>query len=551
MARKPRIAHLAGPIATIQNTPPLVTSNKARAKYGLPLNEAMPVDTVRAQRLAAPAKVYVEQFSAHPLEADAAELCAPPDGYVGEDGRFSKQRGHATDKPVYEVELRPEDGLYGLPYMGRQADGSAWEDECTAPLAPEAKSRQPFLPDGSRAFEEIDRFGYNGTGRSGLISARAEVDFYRVLPPSGYTKGLPASKRTDEGEGDIAPEVRGRDFFCYRPYHINAWPTRHSLARLTNAVQKVMSSGRYDGAVWTEGSPSIEETSYWLNLLIDTTLPLCGNAAQRAHGMISSDGAKNIVDSVEYLTSRIWADGEGRNKCGVVVIQEQQIFAAREVQKADARPGGYVATGGHGGILGGVGFDGPPVVLYAPTTKHTYASEVNLSRLPGEVEGLNGRVAVKDASGALEAAAIPKVGIVKDGSYMAEEPDADTNHHADLIALIDGAKKGKLAGFVVEALTPYGSMTSNARNALMRRAIYSGMPVARVGRGNTQGFVPLRPPFIAGSNLTATKARLLLMASLLRFGALPKAQDPDRPTPSEQKATADAAAKYQAVFDTH
>jgi hypothetical protein len=37
MIRKARIAHLAGPNATIQNTPPLVTSNKARAKQKLPL----------------------------------------------------------------------------------------------------------------------------------------------------------------------------------------------------------------------------------------------------------------------------------------------------------------------------------------------------------------------------------------------------------------------------------------------------------------------------------------------------------------------------------
>ena len=34
---KTRIAHLTGPTATIQNTPPLVTSNKARAKHKLPL----------------------------------------------------------------------------------------------------------------------------------------------------------------------------------------------------------------------------------------------------------------------------------------------------------------------------------------------------------------------------------------------------------------------------------------------------------------------------------------------------------------------------------
>jgi hypothetical protein len=62
--------------------------------------------------------------------------------------------------------------------------------------------------------------------------------------------------------------------------------------------------------------------------------------------MISNDGPKNIVDSVDYIASRVWADDEGRNRVGAVLIQEQRVFAARAVQKADARPGGYVATGG-------------------------------------------------------------------------------------------------------------------------------------------------------------------------------------------------------------
>src|SRR5690348_1969121 len=117
MAGKVRIAHLAGPTATIQNSPPLVTSNKARAKRGLPPlkdknGEPQRFDALRPQRLAAPAKVYVEQFSAHPLEADKAELYGPPDGYIGADGAFSRERRSPSDKPVYEIELRPEDGLY-------------------------------------------------------------------------------------------------------------------------------------------------------------------------------------------------------------------------------------------------------------------------------------------------------------------------------------------------------------------------------------------------------------------------------------------------------
>ena len=74
---RPRIAVFSGPNATIQNNKPLVTSNKAREQYGLPLRRdasGQPlVDWPRYQRLAAPVTVYVEMFTAHPIEADAKE----------------------------------------------------------------------------------------------------------------------------------------------------------------------------------------------------------------------------------------------------------------------------------------------------------------------------------------------------------------------------------------------------------------------------------------------------------------------------------------------
>ena len=93
MSAKPRIAYFAGSNATIHSIPPLVTSNKARAKYGLaaltnPDGTSARFDVLRPQRLARPAVVYVEQFSAHPLEADAAELYGPPDGYLDASGNF-------------------------------------------------------------------------------------------------------------------------------------------------------------------------------------------------------------------------------------------------------------------------------------------------------------------------------------------------------------------------------------------------------------------------------------------------------------------------------
>src|SRR6266705_2657959 len=104
MPPKPRIAHLAGSNATIQNSPPLVTSNKARQKYGLPPGSSadgspLRFDVLRPQRLAAPVTVYVEQFTAHPLERDAAELYGAPDGYVDRAGDFHRERQSKSDVP--------------------------------------------------------------------------------------------------------------------------------------------------------------------------------------------------------------------------------------------------------------------------------------------------------------------------------------------------------------------------------------------------------------------------------------------------------------------
>src|SRR3989454_11427470 len=144
---KPQIAVFSGPTATIQNSEPLVTSNKAREKHELPLRTnpdgtPMRFDALRPQRLATPVTMYIEQFSAHPLERDAAELYAPPDGYLDASGVFHKERQGPHDVPVYEVVLRPEDGLYPLPYMARQANGQPWAEECAYPGAPEEMARQ-------------------------------------------------------------------------------------------------------------------------------------------------------------------------------------------------------------------------------------------------------------------------------------------------------------------------------------------------------------------------------------------------------------------------
>ena len=160
---------------------------------------------------------------------------------------------------------------------------------------------------------------------------------------------------------------------------------------------------------------------------------------------------------------------------------------------------------------------------------------------------------IKDAQGTLLATAIPKVTIAKHARYLPEDTSGDLEAEVDILARIaKNLREAPLAGFVAEGSAPFASM-SNAVEAVLRRATLSGMPVVKVGRGNAEGVVDQARATlaIAGSNLTATKARLLLMACLLRFGSLPPAVDPTHPTPAELEAVQAKLAEYQAVFDTH
>ena len=75
----PKIAVFSGPRATIQSSPPLVTSEKARLKHGLQSivqseGSSNFYDHLVPQRLAKAVEVLIEVHTAHPLEKDAAEF---------------------------------------------------------------------------------------------------------------------------------------------------------------------------------------------------------------------------------------------------------------------------------------------------------------------------------------------------------------------------------------------------------------------------------------------------------------------------------------------
>ena len=526
-----KIAVFSGPRATIANSPTLVTSNKGR----LPHERTLPgkYDHLASQILHEPVVVRIKKYSAHPLEEDAAAVY------------------HQDGKDYYEVELRPEDGPYPLPYVARRANGSeqgqTFEDADLYDPSLDFGGRQFFYPDASRMFAEIDRTvsGRDESGEGSSLDRKADFDFVRVLPPGGYTR---------QGEKS------GVDYFPYKPLAVRRSPRYRDLAHVANSVQAAMAGGQYAGGIWLEGSPTVEETLYWLSLLIDTDLAIAGIAAQRPHGQLANDGDRNIVDAVDFVLS-----GSGAG-IGAVGVQDERIYAAREFKKADDRPGNYKATGGHGGILGTVG---PPVtVWYKPAYRHTSSSDVNLSRLPDYLEfpdfagdATPVRIAVKDDTGALRGESIPRVHIVKYGAYMDEDETANPDNEVDIMARIakgladqnsDGQQAPKLHGFVLEGSSPYG-LASMSQHKALEIATFSGMPVVRVGRADPGGRVPSGwdDLTIAGSNLDCNKARLLLLAAMLKLGRLPKARDPRNPTKAERNATVAKVAQFQDIFENH
>jgi hypothetical protein len=162
-------------------------------------------------------------------------------------------------------------------------------------------------------------------------------------------------------------------------------------------------------------------------------------------------------------------------------------------------------------------------------------------------------VPIRDANGDLAPEAVPVVALAKHGQYIEEADEIDAGQEVALQARLERAlQRHPLAGFVAEGGSPFGSFNESAE-VVLRRAAFSGFPVVKTGRGNAGGVASRTygPFAIPGGNLTATKARLLLMACLLRFGGLPPARDPEAPTPDEIRATDRALEPFREVFGSH
>ena len=80
-----------------------------------------------------------------------------------------------------------------------------------------------------------------------------------------------------------------------------------------------------DGIVITHGTDTMEESAYFLHLVLPARKPIVLTGAMRPANALSSDGLKNLYNAVLVATNA--------RSLGVLVAMNDRIFNARDVQK--------------------------------------------------------------------------------------------------------------------------------------------------------------------------------------------------------------------------
>jgi len=153
--------------------------------------------------------------------------------------------------------------------------------------------------------------------------------------------------------------------------------TLEDLCRLASRAESLLQGPEVDGLVLVQGTNSLEETAYFLNLTVHSSKPVVVTGAQRPYTALSSDGPINLLDAVRVASA---ARTHGK---GVVVVTNGEINAARDVTKTNT----YHLHAFRSRDLGLLGYaDADRVVYYrAPTRRHTGESEFDVAgvtRLP-------------------------------------------------------------------------------------------------------------------------------------------------------------------------
>jgi len=248
-----------------------------------------------------------------------------------------------------------------------------------------------------------------------------------------------------------------------------------TLLHLARRVNYWLNETDCTGVVVSVGTNTLEETAYFLNLVVKSSKTVVVTGAMRPSTSLSADGPMNLYKSVVAAASPLTAG------LGVLVVMNDQIIAARDVHKIDTMTVDSFKAPVFG-ILGWV-FDNQVRLYKTPARTHTLHTAFDITHMTS----------------------LPRVDIVvghQDDSGVAVSALADAGAKGLIVA---GAGTASLSDAMAEAV---------------QAATRQGVVVVRAPRAAT-GIVMRDMEFddtacgtVAGDTLSPAKARVLLALSL-------------------------------------
>lgn len=118
------------------------------------------------------------------------------------------------------------------------------------------------------------------------------------------------------------------------------------VIELAATIEQRLAKGSYAGIVVTQGTDTLEETAFALDVLLDAEDPVVITGAMRPPGRAGSDAPANLVAAVSV------AGSDSARHLGVLVVMNDEIHAARLVRKTHtASPAAFVSVPGPLGWL--------------------------------------------------------------------------------------------------------------------------------------------------------------------------------------------------------
>lgn len=251
--------------------------------------------------------------------------------------------------------------------------------------------------------------------------------------------------------------------------------------KLALTVQKLVDSEKVDGIVITHGTDTMEETAFFLNLVLKTDKPVVLTGAMRPATALSADGPLNLFNAVCVAKSK-----EAIGK-GVLIVLNGLICGARDTTKTNTTA---VQTF-QGRDFGAFGYvTGEDVEFFSQSSRpHTRSTAFTPTLLR-------------------KTKSTPRIDIVY--AYGGEDG-----------LLIEASIKAKASGIIYVGMG-HGTVSAKAEEALLK-ARKAGLIVVRASRTGsglvTEGLERWQKAgFVPSRSLNAQKARILLMLSLVKWG---------------------------------